>query len=98
MLNTSPACIICLSAIKSPVSLPCGTPLRIFVLQWHGIYVGCLGHVFCQVCLEQVISSIRPLTMRHQCPTCRAAYCVGELTLNTIVVHSLTRRISYARS
>ncbi|EIN03855.1 hypothetical protein PUNSTDRAFT_77334 [Punctularia strigosozonata HHB-11173 SS5] len=35
------------------------------------------GHVFCQQCLQRVVMAIAPFMTQHQCPTCRAPYCIA---------------------
>ncbi|KDQ61477.1 hypothetical protein JAAARDRAFT_511597 [Jaapia argillacea MUCL 33604] len=45
------------------------------------------GHVFCHSCIERVVSSIKPFTTTHCCPTCRSPYTIASLDNSLVPVH-----------
>ncbi|EPQ56781.1 hypothetical protein GLOTRDRAFT_128242 [Gloeophyllum trabeum ATCC 11539] len=45
------------------------------------------GHVFCCACIERIVTTIKPFTSQHCCPSCRRPYSISTIDPSMIPSH-----------
>ncbi|TFK53443.1 hypothetical protein OE88DRAFT_1612046, partial [Heliocybe sulcata] len=45
------------------------------------------GHVFCYSCIERIVTTIKPFTSQHCCPSCRRPYTISTIDPSMVPDH-----------